>query len=187
MADEKNKQLSREELLTLSPEERAKRLKQFEEERKKAHEQEINEAKKLVEDTETEIKQKKDRQLTEELLRRNILEEKERIEKIRSLEEAVGHEPSEKKELPNQAEYRTNVEYAINMYTHLKGFLESNTPLNPYERAKVEDMYNVLNQMAGQNPHENREQQTIEDIASATKRIVKTLLGDYHSNVKYTP
>ncbi|MBI5392670.1 hypothetical protein HZA96_02265 [Candidatus Woesearchaeota archaeon] len=188
MTDEKQKQttLSREELLALSPEERIAKLKQFEDERKKNLDKEIAEAKKVLEDTEREIKQKKDQQLTDELMRRKILEEKAQLQK--SLEETVRQEsPQRKEDLPQQAEYKTNVNYMVDMYTNLKNILDTGLPLNPYERAKVEDIYNIMNQLANQNPHENADRQTIDDITHATKRIIKTLLGDYQSNVKYSP
>ena len=188
MDDEKNKQttLSREELLTLSPEARIAKLKQFEEEKKKNLDKEITEAKKMLEDTETEIKQKKDQQLTDELIRKKILEEKAQLQQ--SLEETIGHEsPQRKEDISQQTEYKTNVSSMIGMYTNLKDILDTGLPLNPYERAKVEDIYNVMNQLANQNPHENADRQTIDDITHATKRIVKTLLGEYQSNVKYSP
>ncbi len=174
-------EFTKEELLKLSPAERVQKLKQFEEAKKK----ELEEAQKLLQDSEKELKSRKEQEVQEELIRRKVIED---LHKVQTLEQTVGEEPQRKEEIRDeQAEYRSNVQQAADLYSRLKNVLDVGIPLNPYDREKVEDVYNIINQIAKFHPQEDADKESIDDIARATKRIVKSLLGDYQSNVRYTP
>ena len=182
--NKKTLELNREELLKLSPDERIKKIKDFEEQKKKELENELAETKRFLDENEKELNLRKSNELTSELLRRKI--EEDRIAQ-KSLEQTVAEEAIPRKEdLPPQAEYK-HVSYMADMYTQLKNILDTGIPLNPYERQKVEDIYQIINQLADLHPQKLQHAESIDEIAQATKRIVKTLLGDYQSNVKYTP
>jgi len=163
--------LNKDELLKLSPAERIAHLKKLEEEKKK----ELEEAEKLLKETEKEISDaisdaKKERPLEEMIGGRQRHVEDE------------DSPPEHPEESPIQVDYRPKVDYAIDLYQRIKTYTDREGPLNNAERASVEAIYGTFNDVIREaSEHEEK----IEHISSSVKRLVKDLLGEYHSNLKY--
>jgi len=164
--------LNKEELLKLSPAERIAHLKKLEEEKKK----ELEEAEKLLKETEKEISDaisdaKKEKPL-EEMIggRHRHVEDEENA-------------PEHREEIhPPSMDYRPKVDYALDLYQRIKTYADREEPLNNAERASVEAIYGTFNDVIREaSEHEEK----IEHISSSVKRLVKDLLGEYHSNLKY--
>lgn len=167
--------LNKDELLKLSPAERIAHLKKLEEEKKK----ELEEAEKLLKETEKEISDavsdaKKERALEEMIGGRH-----RQVGRVDDEEQAPEHREETH---PVHVDYRPKVDYAIDLYQRIKTYADREEPLNNAERASVEAIYGTFNDVIREaSEHEEK----IEHISSSVKRLVKDLLGEYHSNLKY--
>lgn len=161
--------INKDDFKKLPPDERIKKLKQLEEENKK----ELKEAEKLIEESKIEI-QRTELSKEEPPEISQFIRKKEEQEDKKNLESTVEHE--------RVPEEHGNIQYLFDQYDELKNFL--GRTLNNYDRERVEEIYHNINNIAENYKHTSEE---LENVARATKRIVKDLLGEYQSNVKYTP
>lgn len=167
--------MNKDELNKLPPEERLKKLKELEEKAKK----ELEEAKKLMEETKVEI-------LKEEM-EENPAPSREDISHYlhpheEGLEGAVAQAPRAAQQ--ESTGYNSAFSQVRDMYSRLQEMSASDI-MNQQQVQKVEEWYSNVNVILAN--AEKYQDQKVQEIAQASKRMIKELLGENAANVKYIP
>lgn len=167
--------LNKEELLKLTPKERIKKLKEIEEAKKK----ELEEAEKLLKQTEVEIRE------IEEKKAHSHEEAEAHHKEETTLEDAVEAESHQRahEEHEEHTEYKSHFDYAVDIYNRVKDYSGREAPLSMEEKARVESLYETFTDVVKQS---FQDEEQVNQIASSMKRMVKELLGEYHTNIRYT-
>ena len=167
--------MDKEELNKLPPEERLKKLKELEEKAQK----ELAEAHKLMEETKVE--------LFKEEIEENHAPSREDITHYlgvpeNTLESAVAQAP--KQTAQETSPYNPAFTQMRDIYSQLQG-MSAEEVMNRQQLTIVEEWYSNVNvTLANAEKYQDR---TVQEIAQASKRMIKELLGEHAANTKYIP